>query len=53
MKTYDTNIIQHKIPLNPNTNPFIHKLRRMNPVLLPIYEKEVKNIFRCKNDCNS
>ena len=22
LKTYDTNIIQHKVPLNPNVKPF-------------------------------
>ena len=41
IKTYNTNIIQHKIPLNPNTKPFRQNLRRLNPTLLPIIGKEV------------
>ena len=45
MKTYNTSIIQHKIPLNPNTKPFRQKLRRLNPALLPVIEKEVKKLF--------
>ena len=48
LKTYDTNIIQHKIPLKPNTKPFKQKLRHMNPALLPIIEKDVKNILDTK-----
>ena len=42
LNIYDTNIIQHKIPLNPNTKPFRQKHRRINPVLLLVIEKEVK-----------
>ena len=51
LRTYDTSIIQHKIPLKPNTNPFKQKLRRLNPALLPVIEKEVKKTTRCKNYC--
>ena len=42
LKTYNTSIIQHKIPLKPDTKPFQQKLRRINPVLLLVIEKEVK-----------
>ena len=35
-KEYDTSIIQHTIPINPGENPFRHKLRRINPMLLPL-----------------
>ena len=45
LKIYDTNIIQHKIPLNPNTKPFRKKLRRINPALLPIIEKKMLRNF--------
>ena len=45
LKTYDTSIIQHKIPLKPNTKPFKQKLRRLNPTLLPVIEKEVKKLL--------
>ena len=31
LKTYDTNIIQHKVPLKPNVKPFRQKLRRIIP----------------------
>lgn len=48
IKTYDTSIIQHKIPLKPNTNPFKYKLRHVNPILLPIIEKEVKKLLNEK-----
>ena len=47
LKTYDTSIIQHKVPLKPNVKPFRQKLRRINPALFPIIEKEVKKIVRC------
>jgi hypothetical protein len=33
LKTYDTNIIQHVIPMKPQTNPFEKKLRKMYPSL--------------------
>ena len=48
LKTYDTSIIQHKIPLNPNTKPFRQKLRRINPTLLPVIEKEVRKLLDAK-----
>ena len=34
LKTYDTSMIQHKIPLKPNTKPFKQKLRRLNPAFV-------------------
>ena len=45
LKTYDTSIIQHKVPLNPNVKPFRQKLRRINPSLFPVIEKEVKKLL--------
>lgn len=45
LKSYDTSVIQHTIPLKPNQKPFKQKLRRINPVLLPLIEKEVKRMF--------
>ena len=48
LKTYDTSIIQYKIPLKPNTKPFKQKLRRLNPALLPVIEKEVKKLLDAK-----
>jgi len=45
LKSYDTSVIQHPIPLKQNQKPFKQKLRRINPVLLPLIEKEVKKMF--------
>ena len=45
LKSYDTSIIQHKTPLKENQKPFKHKLRRIKPVLLPLVEKEIKNMY--------
>ena len=39
MKAYDTSIIQHKIPIKEYQKPFKQKLRRINPVLMPLVEK--------------
>jgi len=45
LKSYDTSIIQHTIPLKENQKPFKQKLRRINPVLLPLIEKEIKYMY--------
>ena len=45
LKEYDTSIIQHTIPIKPGEKPFKKKLRRINPKLLPIIEKEIKKII--------
>ena len=45
LKVYDTSIIQHTIPIKEDANPFRQKLRRINPLLLPIIEREVKKLF--------
>jgi hypothetical protein len=44
-KTYDTSIIQHRIPLKPSTNPFKQKVRKVNPLLLPTISKEVRKLL--------
>jgi len=48
LKAYDTSIIQHTIPIRKNVKPFKKKLRRINPKLLPMIEKEVKKLFDVK-----
>ena len=48
LKEYDTSIIQHTIPIKIHKKPFRQKLRRVNPMLLPIIEKEIKNLFNAK-----
>ena len=45
LKSYDTSVIQHTIPLKENQKPFRQKLRRVNHVLLPLIEKEVKRMY--------
>jgi hypothetical protein len=48
LKVYDTKVIQHVIPLKEDQRPFKQKLRRINPLLLPLIEKEVKKILESK-----
>ena len=48
LKEYDTSIIHHTIPIKPDKKPFKKKLRRINPKLVPIIEKEVKRLFDAK-----
>ena len=45
LRTCDTSIIQHKVPLKPDVKPYRHKLRRINPALFPVIEKEVKKLL--------
>jgi len=45
LKTYDTYVIEHKMPLNPGVNPFNKKLRQMNLILLSVIERDVKNLL--------
>ena len=46
LKTYDTNIIQHRIPLEKDTIPFKQKLRPISPLLLPVIEKEIHKLLK-------
>ena len=48
IKEYNTSIIQHTIPINLGKNPFKQKLRRANPKLFPIIEKEIRKLFDAK-----
>jgi len=48
LKIYDTNIIQHKIPLEKDTIPFKQKLRPINTLVLPLIEKEIKKLLDAK-----
>jgi hypothetical protein len=45
LKTYDTSVIEHKIPLKEEARPFKQKLRQINPMLLPVMEREVKKLL--------
>jgi hypothetical protein len=48
LKTYDTSIIDHKIPLKPGVKPFKKNLRQIHPILLLVIEREVKIILDVK-----
>jgi ribonuclease HI len=48
LKSYDTSIIQHRIPIKEEHKPFRQKLRRINPKLLPLIEKEIKKMYDAK-----
>jgi hypothetical protein len=48
IKNYDTSVIEHKIPLNHGIKPFRQKLRQINPILLPVIEREVKKLLDAK-----
>jgi ribonuclease HI len=43
LKTYDTSVIEHKIPLKEEARPFKQKLRQINPTLLPVMERAAKS----------
>jgi hypothetical protein len=45
LRTYDTGVIEHKIPLKEKAKQFRKKLRKINPMLLPIMEREVKKLL--------
>ena len=48
LKYYDTSIIQHTIQIKKDDMPFNKKMRRMNPKMLPLVEKEIKKLFEEK-----
>jgi hypothetical protein len=41
-------VIQHVIPIKEDHKPFKQKLRRINPLLFPLIEKEIKKLFEAK-----
>jgi hypothetical protein len=45
LRTYDTHVIENKIPLKEEAKPFRKKIRLINPMLLPIMEREVKKLL--------
>ena len=48
LKAYDTSIIQHTVPLKKDEMHFLKNIRRMNPKLIPLVEKEIKKLFEEK-----
>ena len=45
LKTYDTCIIQHVIPIKIGINPFQQQLGKMHPKLEPLIKKELKKLL--------
>ena len=48
LKTYNPDVIQHKIPMEKDTITFKQKLRPISPLLLPVIEKEIKKLLDAK-----
>jgi hypothetical protein len=48
LKTFDANIIQHVIPMKPQTLPFQQKLRKMHPKLELTVKKELNKLLKAK-----
>jgi hypothetical protein len=48
LKTFDPNIIQHVIPMKPQTQPFQQKLRIMHPKLEPTVKNELNKLLTGK-----
>jgi hypothetical protein len=48
IETFDPNIIQHVIPMNPQDQPFQQKLRKMHPKLEPTVKKELNKLLTAK-----
>jgi len=48
LKTFDAEVMQHKIPLKEGVKPFQQKLRQINNVLYSIIEKELKRMLDAK-----
>jgi hypothetical protein len=48
IKTYDTYVIEHNIPLKMEAKPFRQKLRQINPMMFPIMEREVKKLLHAQ-----
>jgi hypothetical protein len=48
LKTFDPNIIQHIIPMKPQTQPFQQNLKKMHPKLEPMVKKELNKLLNAK-----
>jgi hypothetical protein len=48
LRTYETTVIEHKIPLKSGVKHFRQKLRQINPILLHVVEREVKKLLDAK-----
>ena len=48
LKTYDTKIVQHVIPIKGGIKPYQQPLRKMHPKLEPLIQSEVKKLLDAK-----
>jgi hypothetical protein len=48
LKTFDLNIIQHVIPMRPQTEPFQQKFRKKHPKLEPTLKKGLNKLLTAK-----
>ena len=48
LKTYDTRIVQHIIPIKAGVNPSQQQLRKMHPKMEPLIQSEVKKLLDAK-----
>ena len=48
LKTYDTSLITHTIPLKPNSKPFRQRQRLINPLLEPLIHQEIKKLLSAR-----
>ena len=45
LKTYDTRIIQHVIPIKDGVKPIQQKLKKIHPTLKLVIQKELKKLL--------
>ena len=48
LKNFDTQIIQHVIPMKPQSKPFQQKLRKMHAALEPAVKKELNKLLTAR-----
>ena len=46
LKTFDSSIMQHNIPLNPDIKTYQQNLRKMHPTLEPSIKKELEKLLK-------
>jgi ribonuclease HI len=49
LKVFDTEIMQHKIPLKPGSKPFKQKSRQFNPFVVTHNRKRTEKVIGCQN----
>ena len=48
LKTYDTRMVQHVIPIKEGVKPFQQQLRNIHPKMEPLIQNEVKKLLDAK-----